>query len=80
MTMNTMTLKVVGEQTIYCDGCENTVKFVLRQLPGIQQVEASYKTQLINLTVDSQMLNLERIRQELDRIGYQVTLLEGNPM
>jgi copper chaperone CopZ len=48
------------------------VKFALKQLPGIQQVEASYKTQRIDLTLDTEALDMGRIYQELGWIGYQV--------
>jgi copper chaperone CopZ len=77
MTIQTKTLKVTGEQTIHCSGCERTVKFALKQLPGVRQVEASHKTQLINLTFDDQALNLARVQQELDWIGYQVAEVEA---
>lgn len=76
MTIQTKTLKVTGEQTMHCGGCERTVKFALKQLPGIRQVEASHKTQLINLTLDTETLDLRRVRQELDWIGYEVAELE----
>lgn len=76
MTFETTTLKVTGEQTMHCGGCERTVKFALKQLPGVRQVEASHKTQLINLTFDAEALDLERVRQELDWIGYQVAEME----
>lgn len=76
MTIETKTLRVTGEQTMHCGGCENTVKFALRQVPGVQDVEASHKTQLIKLSFDSQCADLERIQQELDWIGYRVAEIE----
>lgn len=69
-------LKVVGEQSMHCGGCENTVKFALKQLPGVQTVEASHKTQLIQLSFAPQVVDLKRVQQELDWIGYQVTEVE----
>ena len=68
----TKTLKVVGANTMHCGGCENTVKFALKQLAGIETVEANHKTQQIELTFEPQLLALDRISQELDWIGYQV--------
>jgi len=73
MTVETITLKVVGQQKMHCGGCENTVQFTLKQVPGVQQVEASHKTQLIKLIFDRQNAGLEQIQQELDLIGYQAT-------
>ncbi len=79
MTIQTKTLKVMGEQTMHCGGCEHTVKFVLGQLPGVQSVEASHKTQQINLTFDPQILNLEQVHQALDRLGYEVSPQDSTP-
>ena len=76
MTIETKTLKVVGNQTMHCGGCETTVEFAIKLLPGIQKVKANYKSQEINLTFDPQMLNLEKVHQELDGIGYQVIEVE----
>jgi copper chaperone CopZ len=76
MTVTNKTLKIIGEQTMHCGGCESTVKFTLKQVPGVYDVEASHKTQLIKLTFDRQSTDLERIRQELDWIGYQVAEIE----
>lgn len=79
MTIQTKTLKVMGEQTMHCAGCENSVKFVLGRLPGIQSVEASHKTQQINLTFDPEILNLEQVHQALDRLGYEVSAQDSTP-
>lgn len=80
MTIQTKTLKVMGEQTMHCGGCEHTVKFALRQLPGVRSVEASHKTQQINLTFDPQLLNLEQVHQALDRLGYEVSTQDSTPI
>ena len=71
MTIESKTLKVIGERTMHCGGCERTVEFALKQLPGVRRVKASCRTQRVDLTFDSQALNLERVCQKLDWIGYQ---------
>ena len=76
MTTQTKTLKVVGEQTMHCGGCESTVQFTLKQVPGVQAVEASHQTQLIKVTLDPQSVDLAKVKQELDWIGYQVAEAE----
>lgn len=73
MTTQTKTFRVTGEQTMHCGGCESSVKFTLKQMPGVLDVEASHKTQLIKLTFDPQSTDLERIQQELGWVGYEVT-------
>lgn len=76
MTTETKTLRVIGQQTMHCNGCEQTVKFTLKQLPGVQEVGASHKSQHIDLTFDPQVVDMERVRQELEWIGYQVDEIE----
>jgi copper chaperone len=72
MAIEHKTLKVVGERKMHCSGCESSVKFALQELSGVQGVEASHKTQLINLTLEAEASDLAQIRQELDWLGYQV--------
>lgn len=73
MATKTQVLQAIGDRTMHCGGCEHTVQFTLKQLPGIHQVNASHKTQHITLTFDPDIVSLERVKQELDWIGYQVT-------
>ena len=72
MSIETTTLRVVGDNTIHCGGSEKTVTFTLSRMPGVQRVDASHKTQLIRVTHEPETADLEQIQQELDWIGYQV--------
>ena len=65
-------LKVVGEQTLHCGGCERTVQLTLSQLPGVREVKADFKTQDIEVVLASDETDLEKVKAELDWIGYQV--------
>ena len=67
-------LKVTGDRTIHCAGCERSVKFTLESLPGVREAEADHEKQLIDVTLVSDEANLEKIRAELDWIGYEVQL------
>ncbi len=66
------TLKVVGSQTMHCGGCERTVTFTLSQLSGVKVIKADHKTQLIELMLTDEETNLDKIKSELDWIGYEV--------
>ena len=68
----TFKLKVTGEQTLHCGGCERTVQFTLSQLPGVREVKADFKTQDIEVVLTSDETDLEKVKAELDWIGYQV--------
>ena len=74
------TFQVTGEQKMNCGGCESSVKMALGQLPGVAAVEASHQTQLINLTYDPTQLEMEKITQELDWIGYEVALCDDQTL
>ncbi len=69
------TLKVVGSQTMHCAGCQSTVETTLKRLPGVQQVRANFKSQLIELELDPDRSDLEKVKAELDWIGYQVVIV-----
>jgi copper chaperone CopZ len=72
--LRSVTLKVVGERTIHCGGCENTVKTTLSRIPGVEQVEADRNSQLIQFAQAAGAADLEHIKAELQLLGYEVEL------
>jgi len=68
----TLNLKVVGEHTMHCAGCEHSVTYALSQLPGVEEVKADWKNQDIQVDLSSDEVDLEKIKAELDWIGYEV--------
>jgi copper chaperone CopZ len=77
MAIKKIVLEVIGEQTIHCSGCENTIRRGLTQMPGVRQVEPSHKTQRIELTLDTDQVALEAVCEKLDRMGWQTRVPEG---
>ena len=69
--LETFRLKVIGEQTIHCGGCENAIQMSLSQLPGVKRVKADHKTQLVEVSADVEQTGLEVIRERLDWMGYE---------
>ena len=67
-----LNLKVVGDHTMHCAGCERSITFSLSQLPGVEHVKADWKTQDIQIDLSPDKVDLEKIKAELDWIGYQV--------
>ncbi len=76
MAIKKIVLEVIGEQTIHCSGCENTIRRGLTQMPGVRQAEPSHKTQRIELTLDTDKVALEAVREKLDRMGWQTRVPE----
>jgi copper chaperone CopZ len=67
---------VVGSNTMRCGGCESSVKFVLSTLSGVQDVEASHKTQRIQVQYEeAQPLEQAHVEEELQNLGYQVEVV-----
>jgi len=71
MAINTINLKVVGEQTIHCNGCANTVKLALKRLPGVLQVDANHQRQEINVTLNLEQPDTEALKDTLAQLGYE---------
>ncbi len=71
---NTLTLEVVGEQTLHCGGCERTVEFTLSQLPGVRVIDVDHTTQLIEIALTGDETDLENVQAELEWIGYRVVV------
>jgi len=65
----TIKLKVVGDNTIHCAGCENTIQFSLSRLPGVRTVDADRNTQLIKIDLDPDQTNKTEILAALADIG-----------
>lgn len=70
--MKTITLMVTGEQKIHCAGCENTIQRALNRMPGVRSVQASHRTQRIELNLDGEQTALEQIKGKFDLMGYAV--------
>lgn len=69
MASSNLTLEVVGDYTIHCGGCENTIQFSLSRLPGVQRVDADRSTQLIEIDLDLDQTSKAEIFAALTDIG-----------
>lgn len=69
--LETFRLKVVGEQTIHCGGCENAIQMGLSQLPGVKRVKADHRTQVVEVSADVEQTSSETARERLDWMGYE---------
>lgn len=72
MVLKDLTLRVKGERTIHCSSCEQTIERTLTRLAGVKRVKANHRTQNVELTLDTDAIELGKVKQELDWIGYQV--------
>lgn len=61
------TLKV---PKIHCDGCVTTVTQAVRKLPGVESVQASETTKVVNVEFDPAQVSEDQIRATLRLVGY----------
>ena len=58
---------------ISCGHCVGAVKNRVAQLDGVESIEASAETKLIDITYDADKLGLDKIQAELADEGYPAT-------
>lgn len=61
---------VIDEAKIHCDGCEQRIGAALRQVHGVIGVEASAKTQRVDVQMDSAQVSPDAIAAKLSEIGF----------
>ncbi len=71
---NTLNLKVVGSHKMHCAGCERSVTFGLARFPGVSKVSADWTKQTIQIELGSEDVDPEKIKAELDWLGYEVAV------
>ncbi len=69
--LKSITLEVVGDQRIVCEGCEQRVERSLKALPGVEQVRAQARKQRIEVLFDTAVLQATAIAERLAGAGYE---------
>lgn len=54
-----------------CEKCENHIKETLRFVKGVKDVQPSHETQKIVIVYDADKTKLEKIQQELEKLGFK---------
>lgn len=70
MAATTITLQAPD---ISCGHCVSSVKNRVGQLEGVENVDASAETKIIDITFDAEAISLEKIQAELADEGYPAT-------
>lgn len=66
--MKDIELKVEG---MVCNGCENRVKNALKNINGVEEVEANYTTGIVKVTASDDVLE-NTIKEKIEDIGFEV--------
>lgn len=66
--MKETTLYVKG---MMCEGCQNRVKNALKNIQGIETIDADFKTGKVVITANEEV-NPEQFKEIIEDIGYEV--------
>jgi copper chaperone len=65
----TLQLTVTG---MTCGGCENAVATSLKRVNGVEEVRASFKANVVDVTFDEAKVTPSVIRTTIEGLGYEV--------
>ena len=60
----------VLDKAIHCEGCEARIQSILVRMPGVADVQADYKTQKVSLTLNSESVSIQDVKEKLEDLGY----------
>jgi copper chaperone CopZ len=69
MTMETITLKVVG---MTCMGCVGSVQRLLQALPGVERVQVDLASGLARVDCDQSLADLNTLKRAIADGGFSV--------
>ena len=72
--LESITLEVIGDLRLVCEGCEQRVERVLKAVPGVEQVRARARSQRIEVLFDNAALEPGTITEQVRKAGYEIRL------
>ena len=73
-----ITLEVVGDDRLNCEGCEERVENALKKVSGVGKVRAHSSNQRIEVLFDSGVLDATAIAARIANVGYQTKVVSSN--
>lgn len=67
-----MTRNILEVPAISCEHCEHTVKTVLGELPGIEEVVVDIPAKIVTVTYDGSTVDLDQMKSALAEEEYPV--------
>lgn len=74
-----LTLEVVGDERLNCEGCEERVEHALKKVPGVGKVRARSSNQRIQVLSDASVLDANAIAERVANAGYQTRVVSSPP-
>jgi copper chaperone CopZ len=70
-----MTKKTFRVTNMHCSACVMTLEGLEQELPGVQQVSASYHKQVMDVEFDETKVTVEQIVATVRELGYEASLV-----
>ena len=62
---------VINVEGMHCEGCENRIKNAIKEIDGIEEVNANHETGIVNVIVKKSVNEKER-KDTIEDIGFEV--------
>ena len=69
--LKSITLEVIGDQRLVCEGCEQRVERMLKAVQGVGQVRARARNQRIEVLFDTAVVEPSAIAEQIRKAGYE---------
>lgn len=69
--LDPINIKITGDKTMGCSGCEGNVEFSLSQIAGVEQARADRSTQTVEIYLDEEIAK-DAIETEMKSLGYTI--------
>jgi copper chaperone len=65
-------IKTLNVEGMSCSHCERAVKNALNELSGVSNTEVSLEEKTVTVEYDSDVIEEERLIEEIEDVGYDV--------
>lgn len=72
--LKSITLEVVGDQKIACEGCEERIETVVKSVEGVNKVRAHARNQRIDVLLDTAVVAPAAVVEKLNKAGYEAKI------
>ena len=67
---------VFAVEGMHCDACSSAITASVEKIEGVVEVSADHEMGVADVTYDSQLLEAEALRTEIESLGFSVVVME----
>lgn len=66
-----MKQKIINVQGMECEGCENRIQNILKNIKGVKEVIANHINGTVTITAQEE-ININEVKEKINKIGFIV--------